>query len=528
MNRSICHHLLNQCKTIRELQGIHAQALAHGLHPSHQSVSCKIFRSYAEFGCATDACRLFDEIPNPDIVSFTSLMSLHLQLDNHQKALSVFSHAIASGHRPDGFAAVGALSASGGLGDQRIGRAVHGLICQCGLDSELVVCNALIDMYSRCGKFKPAQTVFDRMLRRDDITWGSMLYSYIKCAGVDSALPFFYQMPIRSTVSWTALITGHVQDKQPIQGLELFGRMLLEGHRPTHITVVGVLSACADIGALDLGRAIHGYGIKSNATMNIIVINALIDMYAKSGSIHMAFSVFEEVQMKDAFTWTTMISSFTVQGDGKKAVELFWDMLRSGTPPNSVTFVSVLSACSHAGLIQEGRELFREMREVYHIDPRLEHYGCMVDLLGRGGLLEEAEALIDHMDVEPDIVIWRSLLSACLARGNDRLAEIAGKEIIRREPGDDGVYVLLWNMYASSNRWKEALDMRKQMLSKKIYKTPGCSWIEVDGVVHEFLVEDKTHDSRREIYGTLENMARHLKMDPVPFQLVLTDGEHMP
>lgn len=527
MNRSVCHHLLTQCKTIRELQRIHAQALTHGLHPNQQSISCKIFRSYAEFGRPADAGRLFDEIPHPDIISFTSLMSLHLKLDHHWKAISVFSHAIASGHRPDGFAAVGALSASGGLGDQRIGSAVHGLIFRCGLDSELVVCNALVDMYCRCGKFEPARTVFDRMLVKDEVTWGSMLYGYMKCVGVDSALSFFYQMPMKSTVSWTALITGHVQDKQPIQALELFGKMLLEGHRPNHITIVGVLSACADIGALDLGRAIHGYGSKSNATTNIIVTNALMDMYAKSGSIASAFSVFEEVQMKDAFTWTTMISSFTVQGNGRKAVELFWDMLRSGILPNSVTFVSVLSACSHAGLIQEGRELFDKMREVYHIDPRLEHYGCMVDLLGRGGLLEEAEALIDHMDVEPDIVIWRSLLSACLAHGNDRLAEIAGKEIIKREPGDDGVYVLLWNMYASSNRWKEALDMRKQMLSRKIYKKPGCSWIEVDGVVHEFLVEDKTHDARREIYVTLEIMARHLKMDPIPSPLVLTDGEHM-
>jgi pentatricopeptide repeat protein len=170
------------------------------------------------------------------------------------------------------------------------------------------------------------------------------------------------------------------------------------------------------------------------------------------------------------------------------------------------------------------------MRGVYNINPQLEHYGCMVDLLGRGGLLEEAEALIYDMDVEPDTVIWRSLLSACLVHGNDRLAEIAGQEIIKREPGDDGVYVLLWNIYASSDRWKEALDMRKQMLTRKIFKKPGCSWVEVDGAVHEFLVEDKTHDARREIYESLEGIERHLKMDLRLFQpeensLVYPDGE---
>ncbi|KAG2648035.1 pentatricopeptide repeat-containing protein At2g22410, mitochondrial-like [Panicum virgatum] len=514
MNRSICHHLLSQCKTLRELQKIHAQAVAQGLHPQHQPVSCKIFRCYADFGRAADARKLFDEIPRPDLVSFTSLMSLHIRLEHHRAAVSLFSRVVADGHhRPDGFAVVGALSASGGAGDQQVGRAVHGMIFRLGLDYEVVVGNALVDMYSRCGKFESALLVFDRMFLKDEITWGSMLHGYIKCAGLDLALSFFDQMPVKSVVAWTALITGHVQGRLPVRALELFGRMVLEGHRPTHVTVVGVFSACADIGALDLGRIIHGYGTKCNASSNIIVSNALMDMYAKSGSIEMAFSVFQEVQSKDAYTWTTMISCFTVQGDGRKALELFRDMLRSSVVPNSVTFVSVLSACSHAGLIEEGRELFGTMREMYSIDPQLEHYGCMIDLLGRGGLLEEAEALIVDMNVEPDIVIWRSLLSASLVHRNDRLAEIAGKEIMKREPGDDGVYVLLWNMYASSNKWIEAREIRQQMLTRKIFKKPGCSWIEVDGVVHEFLVEDKTHDARREIYETLEYMNRQFSWE---------------
>ncbi|XP_062187449.1 putative pentatricopeptide repeat-containing protein At3g49142 [Phragmites australis] len=513
MNRSICHHLLAQCKTLRELQKIHAHVVAHGLHPHHQSISCKIFSCYANFGRSADACKLFNEIPRPDLISFTSLMSLHLQLDRHHEAVSLFSHVVTAGHRPDGFAVVGALTASGGVCDQRIGRAVHGLIFRLGLNSEVVVGNALIDMYCRCGMFEYALLVFDKMFLKDEVTWGSMLHGYIKCAGVDSALSFFDQMHVKSAVSWTTLVTGHVQARQPVRALELFGRMVLEGHHPTHVTIVGVLSACADIGALDLGRVIHGYGSKCNASTNIIVSNALMDMYAKSGSIEMAFSVFQEVQLKDAFTWTTVISCFTVQGDGRKALELFWDMLRSGVVPNSVTFVSVLSGCSHAGLIEEGRELFGIMCDIYNIDPQLEHYGCMIDLLGRGGLLKEAEALIADMNMKPDIVIWRSLLSACLVHGNDRMAEIAGKEIIKREPGDDGVYVLLWNMYASSNKWREAREMRQQMLTRKIFKKPGCSWIEVDGVVHEFLVEDKTHDARREIYETLEYMTRQFKMD---------------
>lgn len=511
MNRSICHHLLAHCKKLRELQRIHALAVTHGLHPNHQSVSCKIFRCYADFGHVADARKLFDEIPHPDLIFFTSLMSLHLKLDHQREAISLFARVVAAGHRLDGFAVVGALSASSGAGDLVVGRAVHGLIFRLGLDHKVVVGNALIDMYSQCGEFESAVKVFDRMFLKDEVTWGSMLHGHIKCAGLDSALSFFDLVPVRSAVAWTTLITGHVQGRQPVRALELFGRMVLEGHRPTHVTIVDVLSACADIGALDLGSVIHGYGSKCNASSNIIVSNALMDMYAKSGRIEMSFSVFQEIQSKDFFTWTTMISCCTVQGDGRKALELFQDMLRAGIVPNSVTFVSVLSACSHAGLIEEGKELFNRMRQVYKIDPRLEHYGCMIDLLGRGGLLEEAEDLIADMNLVPDIVIWRSLLSACLVHGNNRLAEIAGKEIIKIEPGDDGVYVLLWNMYASSNKWREAQELRQQMLTLEIFKKPGCSWIEIDGVVHEFLVEDKTHDDRREIYETLEYMTRQLK-----------------
>ncbi|AQK95071.1 Pentatricopeptide repeat-containing protein [Zea mays] len=493
MNRSICHHLLAHCKKLRELQRIHALAVTHGLHPNHQSVSCKIFRCYADFGHVADARKLFDEIPHPDLIFFTSLMSLHLKLDHQREAISLFARVVAAGHHLDGFAVVGALSASSGAGDLVVGRAVHGLIFRLGLDHEVVVGNALIDMYSQCGEFESAVKVFDRMFLKDEVTWGSMLHGHIKCAGLDSALSFFDLVPVRSAVAWTTLITGHVQGRQPVRALELFGRMVLEGHRPTHVTIVGVLSACADIGALDLGSVIHGYGSKCNASSNIIVSNALMDMYAKSGRIEMSFSVFQEIQSKDFFTWTTMISCCTVQGDGRKALELFQDMLRAGIVPNSVTFVSVLSACSHAGLIEEGRELFNRMRQVYKIDPRLEHYGCMIDLLGRGGLLEEAEDLIADMNLVPDIVIWRSLLSACLVHGNNRLAEIAGKEIIKIEPGDDGVYVLLWNMYASSNKWREAQELRQQMLTLEIFKKPGCSWIELDGVVHEFLMCSEVH-----------------------------------
>lgn len=515
MNRSNYHSLLSLCKTLESLQRLHAQALVRGLHPHHQPLSCRILNAYAALGAPAAAHKLFAEVPAPDLVSVTSLISLHLRSNQPRRALSLFSQLPA----PDGFAVVGALAASARIGHAGLGKSAHGLVCRRELGSETVVGNALIDMYCKIGKFEIARRVFDGMRVRDSVAWSSLLHGCVKCLGLDSALKLFDEMPQRDVVSWTVMITGHVQGKMPVQALELFRMMKSGGCRPTQITLVGVISACADIGALDLGRAIHGYVRKANIGSDLTVYNALIDMYSKSGSLDAAFAIFKESPFKDVFTYTTMISGFAVHGDGNRATELFFDMRRSGVRPNAVTFLSLLTACSHGGLIQEGRGWFDVMCREYNIKPRIEHFGCMVDLLGRAGLLTEAEHLIKTMGIEPDTVIWRSLLSACLAHGNDNLAEVAGKEIIKREPGDDGVYVLLWNMYASSSRWGEALELRKEMRNRKVFKKPGCSWIEVDGFVHEFLADDAAHCRRREVYFVLECMAKQLKNDDGVFLL---------
>ncbi|KAJ8477538.1 hypothetical protein OPV22_021265 [Ensete ventricosum] len=508
-----CRLLLGKCATLKELQQIHGRAVVEGLHPHRQSISCQILNAYARFGHADDARSLFREIPIPDIVSTTSLMALCVRSDDHLGAVSLFSGILCSGGPPDGFAVVSALSASGRMGDFRIGRTVHAMVYRWGLGGETVVGNALMDMYCRNGSIELARKVFSEMVVRDSVTWSSMLHGYMKHIGLESACQLFDEMPMKDTGCWTVMITGHVQAKRPVRALQLFLQMKSEGHIPIPITLLGVLSACADIGALDLGRTVHTYIIKINVDADVTVYNALVDMYSKSGNVGMAYQIFEEMMYKDVFTWTTMISGLAAHGDGYGAMKVFSKMLNSGVIPNEVTFVGVLSACSHSGLIHEGRKWFGRMKSIFSLSPQLEHYGCMVDLLGRAGLLTEAKSLIEKMDTEPDAIIWRSLLSACLAHSDAQLAEIAGKEIIRKEPDDDGVYVLLWNMYASSNRWEEALEMRKKMWNRKVVKQRGRSWIEVDGFVHEFLVEDRTHHLRSEIYVLLEGMAKQLKMD---------------
>ncbi|PKU74167.1 pentatricopeptide repeat-containing protein At2g22410, mitochondrial [Dendrobium catenatum] len=511
MNGSNFQHFIKKCGNLKHAQQLHAQAIFQALHPYHQPLTCQILNAYARIGRTTDAYKVFDQILKPDIVSLTSLISLHLQCNQPHKAVSVFSNIISSGIQPDGFAVVGALSASTRLCHLELGREVHALIYRHKLDSESVVSNALIDMYSKTGRIRSAESVFAGMITRDAVSWSSMLNGYAKCSDLGSAVKLFDEMLSRDTVSWTVMITAHVQQKQPITALKLFREMNLEGHQPTSITIVGVLSACADVGALDLGRTIHGYVFKLDTSFDVTLYNALIDMYSKSGNLKMAEYIFNGITNKDVYTWTSMISGFAVHGGAKRAIEVFSDMLNSGISPNKITFLAILLACSHGGLVDEGRKMFDDMRTVYNYKPQVEHFGCMIDLLGRAGLLREAELLIQDMGMDVDCVIWRSILSASLIHGNVELAELAGKKIREREPDDDGVYVLLWNMYASSNRWKEALEMRRKMKEMKLLKRPGCSWIEVDGIVREFLVDDKMNICEGEIDLVLEEMSRHLR-----------------
>lgn len=440
-------------------------------------------------------------------------MSLYLQADHPHVVISIFSQIISRGLKPDSFAIVGALVAAGRNDDLGHGRLLHGMIFRHEVCSDITVNNALIDMYCRNGKIETACVIFRKMVVRDVVSWTSMLHGRIKCMDLESAFRVFEEMPERNAISWTAMITGCVQGQSPLRALELFRQMKSVGEEPTEVTIVGVLSACADVGALDLGQLIHGYVNKTDMNSDMTVYNALMDMYSKSGSIERVEKIFGMMSEKDSYSWATMISAYAVHGNGIQAIQVFLEMLRLGLCPNEVTFVAVLSACSHSGMIEEGQKWFHRMREFYGFKPNIQHYGCMVDLLGRAGLLKEAEKLICGMQIQPDAVIWRSLLSACLVHGNLELAEIVGKKVIELEPDDDGVYILLWNLYAAAKNWKEALEMRTMMKDRRIKKKPGSSWIEVNGVVHEFFVEDKTHHVRKEIYSVLEGIAKHLKPD---------------
>ncbi|KAL4340493.1 hypothetical protein GQ457_08G006320 [Hibiscus cannabinus] len=503
--------VVERCQNLKSLKRIHGRAITLGLlQNQNQALSCKILATYAHLNFPNDANKVFNRIDQPDIVSWTCLIGLFSRYNHPVKSVSAFSQLIRTGLRPDGCSVVAALSACGKSKDLANGMLIHGLVLKYNLGfKNPIVGNALIDMYSRNGRIMAAELVFDCMCVKDIASWNSLLNGFILCNDLEASHRVFDKMPERNEVSWSALISGYVKGKEPLVGMELFKEMRSQGKvNPTVVTAVAVLAGCADNGALYFGGSVHGYVKKVNlgAKKNVVLSNALMDMYSKCGYLGVAGMIFNEMVERDVFSWTIMITGCAFHGKGKQALQLFSDMTESEVAPNEVTFLSLLSACSHEGLFVEGQELFRNMVRCYGFKPMVEHYGCVVDLLGRAGLLEEAKMLIDEMPMLPDAVIWRSLMCACLIHGELDLAEAAGEKLMKLEPYDDGAYALLSRMYSSSNRHEDALRIRKVMRNKKIRKIPGCSWIEVNGRVHQFLAEDRSYHAAAvgDIYWILE------------------------
>ncbi|KAK7860083.1 pentatricopeptide repeat-containing protein [Quercus suber] len=281
---------------------------------------------------------------------------------------------------------------------------------------------------------------------------------------------------------------------------------------PNYVTLVSVLPAISCFGALELGKWVHLYAEKNGIEIDDVLGSALVDMYSKCGSIEKALQVFERLPRKNAITWSTIIGGLAMHGRANDALDYFSRMERSGVTPSDVTYIGVLSACSHAGLVDEGRSFFSHMVKAVGFEPRIEHYGCMVDLLGRAGHLEEAEELILNLPIRPDDVIWKALLGACKIHGNIEMGRRVAKVLMDMVPHDSGSYVALSNMYASSGNWEAVADVRSMMKEMDIRKDPGCSWIELDGEIHEFLVDDDSHSRAKEIHSMLDEIANQLRL----------------
>ncbi|XP_009152140.1 pentatricopeptide repeat-containing protein At2g03880, mitochondrial [Brassica rapa] len=454
-----------------------------------------LINMYVKFNLLTDAHNVFDEMPLRNVVSWTTMISAYSKCKQQQKALELLVSMLREGVRPNVYTYSSVLRSCEEMSDVRM---LHCGIIKEGLESDVFVRSALIDVFAKLGEPEDALSVFDEMVTGDAIVWNS-------------------------------IIGGFAQNSKNDEALKLFKRMKRAGFTAEQATLTSVLRACTGLTLLELGMQAHVHIVKYD--QDLILNNALVDMYCKCGSLDDARRVFNGMKERDVITWSTMISGLAQNGYSQEALELFESMKASGTKPNYITIVGVLFACSHAGLLEDGWYYFRSMKKLYGIDPVREHYGCMIDLLGKAGKLDDAVKLLNEMECEPDAVTWRTLLGACRVQGNMVLAEYAAKKVIELDPDDAGTYTVLSNIYANSQKWDSVEEIRTRMRDRGIKKEPGCSWIEVNKNIHAFIIGDESHPLIVEVKEKLKQLIdRMIGIGYVPetnFVLQDLEGEQM-
>ncbi|KAF3453933.1 hypothetical protein FNV43_RR04374 [Rhamnella rubrinervis] len=490
-----------------------AKYIYHQMQEKNTIASNSMIVLFGKTGLVEEAYQLFNEIPEKDMVSWSALISCYEQNEMYEEALAIFIKMNASRVMVDEVVVVTVLSACSNLSVIHLGELIHCLVVKIGIESYVNLQNALIHMYSSCGEIMSAQNLFNAASQLDQITWNSMISGYMKCGSVENAKALFESMPEKDVVSWSVMISGYAQRDCFSKTLALFQEMRLSGIKPDETTLVSVISACTHLSALDLGKWIHAYIRKSGLKVNKLLGTTLVDMYMKCGCMENALEIFHEMAEKGTSTWNALILGLAMNGYTEKSLDMCSEMKTCGVAPNEITFVAVLGACRHMGLVDEGRRQFDSMTREYKIEPNVKHYGCMVDLLGRAGMLKEAEELIESMPMAPDVATWGALLGACKKHSNHDMGERIGRKLIELEPDHDGFHVLLSNLYASRGNWDDVLQIRGMMMQHGVVKNPGCSMIEANGVIHEFLAGHKTHPLTNEIEDKLDEIAKKLKME---------------
>lgn len=414
----------------------------------------------------------------------------------------------AVGLQPDTYTVPFVLRAVCLLFDIRAGRQIHCGSLVSGLSMDVNVATGFVRMYSDCGFSDDAQKVFDemKMVAADVFLWNAMLAGYVKAGDLESARSLFEILPVRDVISWTSMISGCAQMNRPTEAIEMFRRMQLANVKPDEVAVLAALSACADLNDIHLSNWIISYIGTHGLRKTVQISNACINMYAKSGNIQKALEVFEDMKVRSVVTWTTMIAGLAMHGLGNKAHEMFSCMEQAGVKPNAVTFLSVLSACVHGGLVDLSWRYLDLMYSRYGIKPTIEHFGCMVDLLGRAGYLQQAEKLVFEMPFEGNKAIWGSILASARVHGQADLARRAVKHLLVMEPSNSGNYMLLSNTLASGGKWEEARMVRKTMNETSVKKVPGGSLIQLESEVHWFSAGEKSHPQ----YGDICEVATRI------------------
>ena len=589
--------VLKACQTLMDGKKIHCWVFKLGFQWD-VFVAASLIHMYSRFGFVGIARSLFDNMPFRDMGSWNAMISGLIQNGNAAQVLDVLAEMRLEGIKMDSITVASILPVCAQLGDISTATLLHLYVIKCGLEFELFVSNALINMYAKFGNLGNAQKVFKKMFLRDVVSWNSIIAAYeqnddpvtaqrffvkmqlnglqpdlltlvslasiatqskdyknsrsvhgfvmrrgwlmeavvignavmdmyAKLGVIDSAHKVFELIKVKDVISWNTLISGYAQNGLASEAIEVY-RMMEECReiKPNQGTWVGILAACSHVGALQQGMRIHGQLIKTNLLLDVFVGTCLIDLYGKCGRLVDAMSLFYQVPLENSVPWNVIISCHGIHGHGEKALKLFREMQDVGVKPDHVTFISLLSACSHSGLVDEGKWFFNLMHE-YGIKPSLKHYGCMVDLLGRAGFLEMAYDFVKDMHLQPDASIWGALLGACRIHGNVELGKLASDRLFEVDSENVGYYVLLSNIYANVGKWEGVDKVRSLARERGLRKTPGWSSIEVSHRVDVFYTGNQSHPKCEEIYAELRILTAKMKsLGYIPdYSFVLQDVE---
>ncbi|XP_043709611.1 pentatricopeptide repeat-containing protein At1g06140, mitochondrial [Telopea speciosissima] len=445
---------------LREGESFHSEAIKWGLD-TDAYVAPALLNMYVELGTLEEAQKVFSKISERNSVIWGAMMRGYLKFSKESEVFELFPQMINNGFQLDPFSMEGLIRACGNICAGKDGMALHGYCIKlCFMDSNYCLQTSITDMYTKCGF-------------------------------LDCALKFFKEIPDKDVVLWSTMIAGFAKNGGPLHAISLFRDMLEKAALLNVITFSSVLLACSQLGALQEGKTVHGYVIRNGFELDVVTYTAFIDMYAKCGSIGMAYKVFDWMPERNVYSWSAMINGFGIHGLYSEAITLFSRMVSENYIPNSITFVSVLSACSHSGKVEEGWHYFESMSRDFGIDPTEEHYACIVDLLGRAGKIEEAKLLIDYMSTKPGGSIWGALLSACRIHKRVELAEEVAERLLVLEPDQPSAFILLSNIYAAAGMWEKVKKMRLMMTEERLKKTVGFSSIEVERKVHVFSANDR-------------------------------------